>query len=142
MGLRQFLKPSVLSFAVTALLMMFIISAVPVMRVSQTNCIVGTDRCNDSTSKTTILDCLRIRFQEEFTYQVYAGPTFASVRTCNTEDVIWVIPFILLAFLLSSLGNASLKYSIQAYRHGSKTEILTCILVVITVAMLVNVKGT
>jgi hypothetical protein len=133
MGLRQFFKPSVFSLAVTALLVVYFVCAIPVMRVNQTNCIAGTDRCNDSASKTTTLDCLRIKFHEEFTYQVYAGPTFDSVRTCIELDVVWVIPALLFAFLLSSLGSASLKYSMQAYRHGSKTEILTFILVIVTV---------
>jgi hypothetical protein len=53
--------------------------------------------------------------------------------TCIELDVVWVIPALLFAFLLSSLGSASLKYSMQAYRHGSKTEILTFILVIVTV---------
>ncbi|MBU7016401.1 MAG: hypothetical protein HXS44_02745 [Theionarchaea archaeon] len=127
MDWRESLEPTIPRLAITVLLVSYCIFTIPVVNMHSTLCKEEGVDCSLTDYRVSVYYCLKINFRQEF-----YTPSMYAVRDCDRKDLLWLFFLVPFLYLISAPLYEQIMMSVEAWRYGSRKELITWSLLILT----------
>ncbi|MBU7032811.1 MAG: hypothetical protein HXS53_09790 [Theionarchaea archaeon] len=128
MELRDLLELSVPRLIITSLLFIYCLVTLPFLSINQTICQQEGIDCTSEVHHVPLYYCIIIGFEKE-----YHTPYLYSLEVCNKKGIAWFLIIIPLLYGLSYFIHERWEVSIDAWRFGSKSDLITLLVLIFTI---------